>query len=759
MFQHVKHQLPITQPKILLGVFIIAWFVGCVVDNKFDTSLDAIFHDAAIVQTERQAWQHVAIVALDPGVPGFISRRQALPLYSLAAQRVLEMGATAVFLDAVLYEYDHRISYAVCVEEYKEFPVPHQFRWQESTSLIPFANLTPEQFQKLFIAKPQFAGNDDFITLTLLQSFFGEELLPLDFFELENNTLQLQRLIADASIHKRNEGIFDTSFRWMNISDNAVVPKVMTLHRQALPHLSLPNSNAEQGHSNVDNQETCNQTPCQRVRFSHPKHNFKENPALPVVPVSDLAGCQTGLHSSRQHSSEQLSSEQYSPEQQPQKNHAQEHQRTFKDKVVILQLTSPSEATDIKVTPMISALGSPGEFLTGPQFLADAVETAAMGDSPRQPSIALRWLVIGLCTLISVLMAAYAVAGFAFFVPLFTIGFTWALCFVTAPTQLWPVAAVGLSSVLSMLLMVAIHISMGTAKAKLMAQYIPPQIRKLLLKYKGDKKFIHKNIDAVILMSDIAKYSNVTSELKDPAYVFQLLNHYFEETTLSTQEKYAGWLESYVGDMVCFYWPVHEGTVLEEQQKLALLGAIDMANRQQQFFKNLVNDSTLDIPKDTLQVVATFIGAGIGLTSGKVMMGNLGPEKGIQKFGCLGDPLNLASRTESLTRHFNTEILITEELAAVAKTIGLRVRTVARVIVKGRLTPVNLCALGEDTDPRFNTKNIEDWETWYQKYVSGQQPDWPESLHLFSLDKQTIKTWVKEGLWEMHLESFVLQQK
>lgn len=739
MFQHFKHQLPITQPKILLCVFLIAWLVGCIVDNKFNTSLDAIFHDAAIVHTERKDWQHVAIVALDPGVPGFISRRQALPLYSLAAQRVLEMGATAVFLDAVLYEFDHRISYAVCVEEYKEYPVPHQFRWQDSTSLIPFANLTAAQFQKLFIAKPQFAGDDDFITVTLLQSFFGEELLPLDFFELENNTKQLHRLIADASIHKRNEGLFDTSFRWMNISEDAVIPKVMALHEQTHPQLPIFKNDAGRFQASVDDRETCDQTPCQRVRFSDPKHNFNDHPELPVIPVSDLASCQAGQHLQAQHLTK--------------------HQEAFKDKVVILQLTSPSEATDIKVTPMISALGSPGEFLTGPQFLADAVETAARGDSPRQPSMTLRWLVIGLGTVISVLIAAYAVAGFAFFAPLFTMGLTWALCFITAPAQLWPVAAVGLSSLLSMLLMVAIHISMGTAKAKLMAQYIPPQIRKLLLKYKGDKKFIHKKIDAVILMSDIAKYSNVTSELKEPAYVFQLLNHYFAETTLATQEKYAGWLESYVGDMVCFYWPVHERTNLEDQQKQALSGAIDMANRQQQFFKNLVNDTTLDIPKETLQVISTFIGAGIGLTSGKVMMGNLGPEKGIQKFGCLGDPLNLASRTESLTRHFNTEILITEELAAIARTIGLQVRTVARVIVKGRLTPVNICALGEKSDPRFDEESITAWETWYKDYVSGRKPDWSTSLHLYSLDKQTIETWVEQGLWENHLESFVLQQK
>lgn len=653
MFRHIKHALPIKAPRLLLGVFFIAWLSGGLIDHRFDTSLDAFFHDSAIVKTPRNAWQHVAIVALDPGVPGFISRRQALPLYALAAQRVLEMGATAVFLDAVLYEYDHRTSYAICVEEFQSYPVPHQYRWQSSSTLTPFANLTPAQFQRLFIARPQFAGDDDFINITLLQSFFGEALLPVDFFELDNNTAQLQRLIADATVHKRSDGMFNTSFRWMNLSANAVVPKVLALH-----HAHLDKST-----KNQHPPESCDGVPCQRIRFSTPKHNFIEQPELPVVPVSDLVSCTE------------------EDDKVPQLQSLRESQ-VFENRVVILQLTDPSEATDIKVTPMISALGSPRQFLSGPQFLADAVETMVLGDGPARPPGWQRWILIGICAGMAVLFGAFVKTGYAFLAPVISLSLAWGLCFITAPAQLWPVVPAVFGSVMSILLLVAIHISMGTAKARLMAQYIPPQIRRLLLKYKGDKKFLHKHIDAVILMSDIAKYSNVTSELKDPAYVFQLLNYYFEETTLATQQKYSGWLESYVGDMVCFYWPAHEDTSLEEQRRLALAGAIDMANMQQQFFKELANDEYLDIPKDTLATISKFIDAGIGLTSGQVMMGNLGPENGIQKFGCLGDPLNLASRTESLTRHFNSEILITEDLADTAKNMGLRVRKVAQVWLK-----------------------------------------------------------------------------
>ena len=206
MLEKIRHLLPIRKPLLLVLISIVALLTGVTIDERMETRLDAFFHDAAIVQTAREEWQHVSIVALDPGIPGFISRRQALPLYALAAQRVFEMGASAVFMDAVLYEYDLRTSYAICIEQYQQDGLPNQFRWQASAELVPFANLSKAQFQGFFIARPRFAGEDDFITINLLQSYFGESLLPVDFFELEKNTQQLRRLIADASVHKRSDG-------------------------------------------------------------------------------------------------------------------------------------------------------------------------------------------------------------------------------------------------------------------------------------------------------------------------------------------------------------------------------------------------------------------------------------------------------------------------------------------------------------------------------------------------------------------------
>ncbi len=693
-------------------------------DWRFDTRFDAFFHDAAVVQTAREQWQHVTLVALDPGVPGFVSRRQALPLYALAAERVLELGATAVFLDARFYEYDTRAQLTQCITQYHEHPIPNEFIWVDAAQTVPFANLSAEQFQRFFIAKPDFHQGDAFLSTNLLQAFFGDALLPVDFFQLENNQVNLDRLIADASVYRRHEGSFNASFRWMNMLPNAVVPKLAELHRQ---HLQL----APAGDRQIEN---CTGNACQRIRFATPKGQFMVGSGFNIIPVSQLAACNPA---------DALSS----------------LGDYFKDRIVILQMTEPWEATDIKVTPMISALGSPNQFLSGPQFLVDALETELMGDAPTQPHWLVQAIYITLLGCAIILAGAFLKTTYIFLLPLLALLLTWGLCFVTAPAQLWPVTATFLSALLAIALLLATHISMGTAKSKLMAQYIPAQIRNLLLKAKGDKSFIHRRIEAVILMSDIAKYSNVTSELEDPAYVFQLLNQYFEETTISTQTQYQGWLESYVGDLVCFYWPVVGDVDFETQQKRAVRAAVDMAQKQQRFFAELSSNKKLGVDAGTLQRISQIIGAGIGLTSGEVMMGNLGPENGVQKFGCLGDPLNLASRTESLTRYFSSEILITEDLVDTAKSLSLPVRRLARVVVKGRIEPITLYALGQASDPRFQQGKINSWETWLDNTLAGQQPIWPDDLAVFEKDKNTIVQWLQRDLYDRQISSFILQEK
>ncbi|MGZ5052344.1 MAG: adenylate/guanylate cyclase domain-containing protein, partial [Methylobacter sp.] len=144
--------------------------------------------------------------------------------------------------------------------------------------------------------------------------------------------------------------------------------------------------------------------------------------------------------------------------------------------------------------------------------------------------------------------------------------------------------------------------------------------------------------------------------------------------------------------------------------------------------------------------IGQTINAGIGLTPGLVVMGDLGPKHGVRKFGILGDPLNLASRIESLTRMFNAEIIVTAELLGAARKLDIPARRLGFICVKGRNTPAMLYALGRPEDERFSAENIALWENWLAAVEQHQQEITLPCPEIYRQDRLTLESWLKRGL-------------
>ncbi|MEQ9022792.1 MAG: adenylate/guanylate cyclase domain-containing protein, partial [Pseudomonadales bacterium] len=290
------------------------------------------------------------------------------------------------------------------------------------------------------------------------------------------------------------------------------------------------------------------------------------------------------------------------------------------------------------------------------------------------------------------------------------------------------------------------HVALGTRHSRYTAQYLPKPIRSMLLSLKKNERFQNQRWQAVILMSDLVGYTTVTSLLRDPALIFNLLNKYLESTTIMLQDKYDGWLEGYVGDLFCYYWPQMEGLTIKEQIEKSLHAAIELKKLQKEFFRNLPN-LDLPIPREASEKIAEIVNAGIGICSGEVVAGNVGPKGGVQKFGLLGDPLNLSSRLEALTRLFDTEIIISEELAPTAEELGYRVRKIASVKVKGRLDVTTLYAMGETDDSRFSDELVKKWEEfWNRLQQTGEVLPW--NFEALRKDHETLVRWHKQGLYD-----------
>ena len=702
-----KNELPITRRKLLVSFFIVSCAIGVVFDLLADTRFDGLIHDEAVVSKPRKAWEYSAIIALDPKVPEYISRKQALPLFGLAAENALNAGAAKVFLDAVIFEPSPNMQYAVCIDNETDRVV-----WNDDKeSFNPLNALSAKNIVRFTMPRP--SPNVEIFTLFNLDA------------ALEINE---EAFFSDAKLYQRSTDYFSTTTNLLNLNHDSVAVSMAG----SSPHVSeiFETIIGPQSDDVVcgENEEHM----CRRIRFTDHELVYSEYDRFPVIPLSELIDC----------------SNEISPEVK----------KILQDRVVVIQVATLDETIDLHLTPVTTSLFGGGRLTVGPQVIVDSVETLAAFDHPRRPIFPVRIILFALVAVSCVWATAYLKTRWGSVLALLWVAFTTLLCFLFPQTQLWPVMAVALTGISSLLMCFAAHLFFGTKRGVMIAKYLPAPIRSMLLSTGKDNIFVNKKTKAVVLISDLEGYTTVTSLLKDPALVFTLINEYLEETTIILQEKYHGWLENYVGDLVCFYWPADSDDELEKQKLLALQAAVVQSELQQTFFKSLADHSKLSIDESVLKKISRFINAGIGVSSGDIVMGNIGPENGVQKFSVLGDPLNLSSRIEGLTRFFNTQIIITDELVASAEKLGLKVRRIARIRVKGRTVASEIYALGKSDDPRFTDEIKSQWEQFCFALVEkgDKSASVPEIL---AKDANTLLDWYDRGLLDKEQKSWNLTTK
>ncbi|MEX2200319.1 MAG: adenylate/guanylate cyclase domain-containing protein, partial [Dongiaceae bacterium] len=145
-----------------------------------------------------------------------------------------------------------------------------------------------------------------------------------------------------------------------------------------------------------------------------------------------------------------------------------------------------------------------------------------------------------------------------------------------------------------------------------------------------------------------------------------------------------GTVDKYMGDAVMAFWnapadqPDH--ALVACRAALAMQAAIGRLNEAWQNDPDFAEEGRTP-PR---------IGIGIGINTGRCVVGNMGSETRLE-YSALGDPVNLASRIESQTKSYGVPILITAATERAAS--GLAVIEVDRIAVKGKAEAVTIFAL------------------------------------------------------------------
>lgn len=171
-----------------------------------------------------------------------------------------------------------------------------------------------------------------------------------------------------------------------------------------------------------------------------------------------------------------------------------------------------------------------------------------------------------------------------------------------------------------------------------------------------------------ILFSDIRSFTKI-SESMSPEANFNFINHYLEFVAPAVIEN-GGFIDKYISDAIMALFP---GDI-----DSAVSAAIGLHSGLARF-----NQEWSSAGHPPIKI-------GVGLHTGLLMLGTIGFKERMDTT-VIADAVNLASRMEGLTKQYGASILITDSTrSSLARPDDFLMRTVDRVMVKGKNEPVNI---------------------------------------------------------------------
>jgi len=168
-----------------------------------------------------------------------------------------------------------------------------------------------------------------------------------------------------------------------------------------------------------------------------------------------------------------------------------------------------------------------------------------------------------------------------------------------------------------------------------------------------------------VLFSDIRNFTRL-SEAMTPEENFMFVNSYYSVMGPVVRKNH-GFVDKYIGDGMM---------ALFDRTDDAVSAAIEMLVKLEEYNRNTARERTEPIR------------IGIGLHKGKVRLGTVG-ELNRMDGTVISDAVNLASRIESLTKLYGSQILITETIhRSIEEVDKYRIRIMDKVRVSGRQEPI-----------------------------------------------------------------------
>lgn len=228
------------------------------------------------------------------------------------------------------------------------------------------------------------------------------------------------------------------------------------------------------------------------------------------------------------------------------------------------------------------------------------------------------------------------------------------------------------------------------------AAYLSPRVMDTVLENSEDLALHAVRKPVTILFSDVRDFTTLSESSSDEEEFLAQLNEYFT-VMVECVHKFDGTLHKFIGDAIMAVWGDTISKGIEQDAADAVSAALEMRKELA-----LLNPKWIEDGKPPLRI-------GIGINHGTVLVGDIGsPQR--KEFTVMGDPVNLASRLEGVTKEFKNDLIVSD---AVRDLIADRFvfRTLGFVRVKGKHKPVQLFdVLGPSSMER---------PAWLKEYDAG----------------------------------------
>jgi len=219
------------------------------------------------------------------------------------------------------------------------------------------------------------------------------------------------------------------------------------------------------------------------------------------------------------------------------------------------------------------------------------------------------------------------------------------------------------------------------------SRFVPETVVRNIVQGEEKASRLHvERKEVTILFSDIKDFTSISEKLTQKNLLL-ILTRYLSIMTRIV-ELCDGVVAEILGDGLLVFWNTPD--TIEDHPTKACLAALAM----QQALGPLNNEFRhVKLPNLAIR---------IGIHTGTVLTGNIGSDKKM-KFGCMGDPMNLASRLEGLCKYYGVGVLVSGSTReAVLPSWQLFFRKLDLVMVKGRKEPTwvyELCGREADAAP------------------------------------------------------------